>query len=491
MALFVDWSVVEIGDLCEDFLFFMSLVLLLVSNILKSRFFTNALCFLYVFYIALETTSYIAISTNFTSSYMFLLIESNQRELSEFVSSYINFKIILFLILMGISFLIIKKIKFENKNFVKQGLGIFIFLGIIAALKFTGLIEKNAYYNTVRGVYGYFDLQNSVNFNSKLSKEDIKVSSNNEVLVFVLGESTTRRHMQLYGYSRETTPLLNSIEDRLFVYDNVISTDVFTLKVVPKMITSLDETNTRTTVTSLVQVFNNAGFKTFWLANQRPISYHDNAINKIASYCYDHKFYNYKDDVYTNILDEVVLSDYSKILKEPGKKVIFIKLLGTHFNYSKRYPKSFAKFLSDEKSNKEDKLTNQYDNAVLYNDFIVYTLIKELENTNTKSTLLYLSDHGENVYHEGTDFFGRNEQRLTKSMFEIPFFVWTSKTFDFPEAFQYKRKRAFMTDHIYESVSHLFGVKHKDMDFTRSIFSKNFKKRKRIIVNGIDFDNSF
>jgi glucan phosphoethanolaminetransferase (alkaline phosphatase superfamily) len=42
----------------------------------------------------------------------------------------------------------------------------------------------------------------------------------------------------------------------------------------------------------------------------------------------------------TTVLDEVYISRLFKNPKESGKKVVFIKIIGTHFDYNKRYPPS-------------------------------------------------------------------------------------------------------------------------------------------------------
>ncbi|MBR7514039.1 sulfatase-like hydrolase/transferase, partial [Mycobacterium tuberculosis] len=42
-------------------------------------------------------------------------------------------------------------------------------------------------------------------------------------LVLVIGESTNRQRMSLYGYGRETTPELDKLKDQLAVFDNVIT----------------------------------------------------------------------------------------------------------------------------------------------------------------------------------------------------------------------------------------------------------------------------
>jgi heptose-I-phosphate ethanolaminephosphotransferase len=379
------------------------------------------------------------------------------------------------------------KLKTASRKVFFIGLG--IALGFVLFLKFTGLIESNVYHNIVRGTYGYFDLQRSFKLNANIKKEDIESKKDNDILVVVLGESTTRHHMGLYGYCRNSTPFLSNFKDSLLVYNNVISSDVFTLKAVPKMLTSLSNDSNNIEETNIVSIFNQAGYKTYWLSNQRPISYHDNAISKIASTASFFKFYNHKIDKSTSVLDEILLPKYNEILKEPGRKVVFIRLIGTHFDYYKRYPKTFNKFDSNTVSKKQIVI-NQYDNAVLYNDFILENLLKGLKKEKGKKALLYLSDHGENVYDNG-EFIGRNESDLTKNMFDIPFFVWTSNNFEFPVDFEYVPNRKFMADHVYESLGHLFGVKYKNMDFTNSIFSNSFKERKRIVVTGKNYDTFF
>jgi heptose-I-phosphate ethanolaminephosphotransferase len=490
LYFFSDFYYIQNGDFREDFLFCLSILAIFYSNVLRKQIFKDFLLFLYLFYFVIETTSYIAISSNFSSSYMFLLIETNQQELKEFTTSYINISTLVFIFLMIVLFFVIRRIKLVVNTSKKILVSSFVFFGIIVLLKFTGLIESNAYHNIVRGTYGYFELQNSVKFNSNISNNDIITTADNEILVVVLGESTTSQHMQIYGYERKTTPLLYSIKDSLYLYNNVISSDIFTLKTVPKLLTSLDNSSENQVAYNIVEIFNKVGYKTFWLSNQRAISYHDNAISKIASNASEFKFYSHKKDKHTTVLDEVIFPDYLRILNEPGKKVVFIRIIGTHFDYNKRYPPSYNKFLGSTNASKKEKIINYYDNAILYNDFIVYSFIKELQKQNKKSALIYLSDHGENVY-DNTEFFGRSEDVLRKSMFEIPFFVWVSKDFELPIDFQYEPNRAFMADHTYESIGHLFGVMYKDMDVNKSIFTKTFNKRKRNVIDNIDYDSYF
>ena len=99
---------------------------------------------------------------------MYLLIESNNAELNEFMSTYINIPILLFIALMSFLFIIIRKKRFVIKKIKKPIIEVLSFFAIVIFLKFTGLIESNAYHNIVRGTYGYFQLQKSVNLKTEI-----------------------------------------------------------------------------------------------------------------------------------------------------------------------------------------------------------------------------------------------------------------------------------------------------------------------------------
>lgn len=492
LLVFVGAYLFDYKDFIEDIVFTIIIGLLIFTNMFNSKWINNILLFFFILYFVIEGTSYLAISSNFTSSFMYVLIESSKGELKEFVTAYFSFQIILFIILLIFLFFSLKKLEFFQ-NFTRRVIitAFSSVIVLIGCLKMTGLIESNAYHNVVRGVYGYYQLQNSIKFNKSIESDDVVNNADNDVLVVVIGESTSRGHMQLYGYDRKTTPLLNSIKDSLFVYNNVISTDIITTKSVPLILTSSFIGSKENTGYNIIDVFNVAGYKTYWLSNQRPIGYHDNKISEIASSSYYTKFLNHRDEVKTTSYDEVLLPEFNSILGKKGKKIIFLRLIGTHFNYKNRYPKKFNKFNKINNKSERNTIINTYDNAVLYNDFVVNSMIQDLKNSNQKSAFLYLSDHGENVYDNGSSFFGRTESNLKQSMFEIPFLLWTSENFYLPKDFEYSPDRKFMADHLYESLGHLFGVKHSEMDFSKSIFSKSFQERKRIVVNGLDFDARF
>lgn len=138
--------------------------------------------------------------------------------------------------------------------------------------------------------------------------------------------------------------------------------------------------------------------------------------------------------------DKELFAPYCKALDDKaGKKLIIVHILGAHPAYNYRYPEEYNKFniSTDDAVTKElaskgrSKIAivfrNQYDNAILYQDFILSTLLEKLQEKKLPySAWLYISDHGQDV-SRNTDFSGHNY--LAKEMWEVPMLFWSSKDF--------------------------------------------------------------
>ena len=73
--------------------------------------------------------------------------------------------------------------------------------------------------------------------------------------------------------------------------------------------------------------------------------------------------------------------------------------MGTHIDYSMRYPKEFKKFSPEDEQglntiNLSQKIRAEYDNAVLYNDFVVNEIIKRFETRNAIIIYIFRSRAG-------------------------------------------------------------------------------------------------
>ena len=89
--------------------------------------------------------------------------------------------------------------------------------------------------------------------------------------------------MGIYGYERETTPLLKKIKDELKIYENVISPHTYTIGTLTKSLTLGNYENPEMKYKgSIIQLLNKANFKTYWISNQRPVGIFESQTTKIA-----------------------------------------------------------------------------------------------------------------------------------------------------------------------------------------------------------------
>jgi heptose-I-phosphate ethanolaminephosphotransferase len=163
-------------------------------------------------------------------------------------------------------------------------------------------------------------------------------------------------------------------------------------------------------------------------------------------------------------------------------------------SYKYRYPESFDYF-KDSKNLyaglSEDKIQkiNEYDNAVRYNDSVVYELIQRLKSANQHSMLTYFSDHGDDVYDsKGHEFQGRNEYSPTLPMYAVPFMTWSSKdwfTNDLLKNPDILNRQYSNADFIY-TWSQLMGITYQGFDHAKSIVSNNCKDYPIIVGNPYD-----
>ncbi|MBQ3336156.1 MAG: sulfatase-like hydrolase/transferase [Selenomonadaceae bacterium] len=174
------------------------------------------------------------------------------------------------------------------------------------------------------------------------------------------------------------------------------------------------------------------------------------------------------------------------------KNFYVIHLYGAHEAFRARYPAEFEKFSADDEDKPEEswrQITAEYDNAVLYNDFIVDEIIRRFENKN--AVLIYISDHGEEVY-EGRNFFGHSlEEQGNVHMIEIPALVWASNSFRerYPEkisALTATLDRPYRTDYLIHTLLDFMDIRTTSFDATKSIINKNFEERPRI-YNGVPY----
>ena len=112
----------------------------------------------------------------------------------------------------------------------------------------------------------------------KLKEEassDVEVTENKSdtpYVVFILGESTTRDRMHLYGYPLENTPNLDELNEKgeLAVFRDTISPEAATVAVLRKLLTFADMDSSKPwyAYNNMIDTMKAAGYRTYWLSNQ-------------------------------------------------------------------------------------------------------------------------------------------------------------------------------------------------------------------------------
>lgn len=330
--------------------------------------------------------------------------------------------------------------------------------------------------------------------------DNFSVSNNGEAkkIIIVIGESLNRDYMSVYGFKKATTPYLKKLEGdtsygKLFLFNDVISPDVTTVKSLKKVLTNIDNHNDVEfeAAVSVVDLFKKSGYKVFWLSNQAPLRDFDTPVAFIGSsadsvYYTINKDVNHKENVVANNHYDFQLVDSFKgsIQKEaPDKKqVYFIHLQGSHFNYEDRYPAEFNIF-----KNSGSRVEDRYLNTVLYNDWVV-SQIMEVAKSHDADIVCYFSDHGEDLV------YNHNQENYTPGMATIPFMVYMANSYLkanplINEAMQLNKNTPAMTDNFFNDLHIMTGIRSSLYEPEKSFLSKDYIKRKRVIVdNKISYD---
>ncbi|MDR9753628.1 phosphoethanolamine transferase CptA [Pseudomonas sp. SZMC_28357] len=315
-----------------------------------------------------------------------------------------------------------------------------------------------------------------------------------QTLVLVIGESTNRQRMSLYGYPRKTTPELDKLKDQLAVFDNVITPRPYTIEALQQVLTFADEENPDLYLStpSLVSMMKQAGYKTFWITNQQTMTKRNTMLTTFSEQADEQVYLNNNRNQNAAQYDGDVIAPFNKALTDSApRKLIVVHLLGTHMSYQYRYPPTFDKFKDRQgvpAGVRDDQVPtyNSYDNAVLYNDFVVSSLIKDYAKSDPNGFLLYLSDHGEDVFDSpGHTTLGRNEAKPTAPMYTIPFMAWASPKWreNHDWNFAGDLSRPYSSSHLIHTWADLAGLSFDELDHSKSLVSDSFKARPLLIGN--------
>jgi len=274
-------------------------------------------------------------------------------------------------------------------------------------------------------------------------------------VLIVLGESVNRRYMGIYGYPFNNTPFMSALKPLVF---EAISPANLTRLSIPMMLTKakVADFDRLFIEPSIVSELEDCGYRTYWISNQSGLGRNNRSSSSIGSEAEYSVFYDSpsRESSGRSQDDEWLVAEVRRALRgESHQKAIFVHLMGSHFEYSGRYPEKF-------RGKRAENFTEEYVTSIQYTD---YVLSKLYELFSKRSLLLvYASDHGEAVGEaftvNGLTLHGHGLSPPLKDEYEIPLVVWSSRPARAQSVFQASRGRTINTESFDGLVRYLVGM---------------------------------
>ncbi|MGY0194912.1 phosphoethanolamine transferase [Leptothrix sp. BB-4] len=259
------------------------------------------------------------------------------------------------------------------------------------------------------------------------------------LLVLVVGETARAANWGLNGYARQTTPELAALP--VINFPDVTSCGTNTEVSLPCMFAPVgrrdyDEDRIRGSQ-SLLHVLARAGVAVNWRDNQsgckgvcEGLPTEDVASLNPEAFCEGGR-----------CLDEGLLhgldARLDSLAAQPpgqGRQILVLHQLGNHGpSYFRRYPRGFDRFQpacqnDDLQKCTQQEIVNAYDNALLYTDHILATLVRRLQARSDRvdSAVYFVSDHGESLGENNLFLHGLPYSIAPDTQKKVPMVMWFS-----------------------------------------------------------------
>ncbi|OWY31700.1 phosphoethanolamine--lipid A transferase EptA [Herbaspirillum aquaticum] len=453
----------------------VSMVILTTISLISVRL-TKLVCILLTIGSAVALYFIVAYGTILDATMMGNVFNTNFSE----VTGFAHPRLMIFLVFLGIiPAFVIKTITFTYVSRTKRVLFLFstLLIGsswIYANAKSWLWIDKNAkqfgglilpwsyivnsarYYNEITSSRQEQRLLPSLRFTDEKSV----------VVVLVIGESARAQDFSLYGYHRDTNPLLANAG--VTVMPNTTSCATYTTRSLQCMLSHLGGgAPIGGGYEPLTSYLDRHGVEVIWRSNnfgEPPMKVSSfQKADEIRKEC--------RDNCPREGYDEVLLYKIEERLENArnGKKILIVlHQSGSHGpQYFKKYPPEFEIFKPvcrtvDQQKCSSDELINTYDNTVLYTDFLLNQVIALLKpRENTASVMMYVSDHGESLGENGLYLHGIPYSIAPAVQTNIPFLVWMSDKFAERRNLANPlpvRNQNYSQDYVFHSVMGAFGL---------------------------------
>jgi len=441
----------------------------------------------------------------FISESMIAIFQSNLFEMfsyiNQFATTQVLYVVLIWLLLIYISYFYAVKYSQISKQ---------VLLPIVSA--FLGMFVTYTYSADIRMLLAeagsYSDVLNKFSDSRKDFQRDFEtrdISSDFDGnIILVMGESTTRHHMSIYNYFRNTTPKLKERQKDIIVFNDIISTHSHTTESLSDALVLNNRTNRDSIYNKvdLINVVKKAGYTTSWLSNQNATGIWDNVVSVASKEADNVQFHSssYGREFFRDVYDHTLINTLRETLsKNSEKQFIVLHTMAGHFPYCGLLPDEFKDKANSfevkineavygmalrglsENPNK-DKITSQYiasidcyDAAMMYVDSMLSEIIDEVSQLDKPSLVVYVADHGEAPLLNS----GHESRMHSHFHVEVPFVVYPNEAYKqaYPEKIKTMKdnvnEKGSLVDLSYTLLG-MLDVRGIDETDTRNIVSNNY-----------------
>lgn len=248
-------------------------------------------------------------------------------------------------------------------------------------------------------------------------------------VVFVIGETTRWDHMGILGYDRDTTPKLS--QEKNLVAFRGESCDTATKLSLRCMFVreggAMDNPGRTLKEQNVFAVLKKLGFSSELFAMQSEVWFYNNT--DADNYAFREQIGSEKRNQGKPVDDMLLVPELkASIDRHPkGKHLVVLHTKGSHYLYSQRYPREFARYQPEcmgvDDFCSKDQLINAFDNSVLYTDTVLDKVFDQLRDK--KAIVFFASDHGESI-DENMHLHGTPREMAPPEQFRVPMIVWAS-----------------------------------------------------------------
>lgn len=473
--------------------YFVTLLVGLIRHKLTRRIIQGIILFVSAVFFISNTYCLFELGSLLQADFAMLAIGTNPNEVSEFLKSMVSPRLVYSTIAILALIIILWVLSVRHPIRLGKKLSL-VALGLVCICTIDNLFRWNIWED---GAIGHLtELITSMRNNelpdiSQVNHTPPKLTFSQqehipENLVLILGESFARFHSSLYGYDKMTNPYLTALRDSSMLYtlDSISSPAPTTSLSLQSMMTTSDravadsKTQKWYEFPTLIDILKECGYHCYWFSNHTRAGKFSYVARILAESCDTCFFFRKRDNVVNYIVLDIVLVDSSyhfikKLNLQETRNFTLFHVMGSHFDYSLRYPKEFNHFSKKDYMaypENQREILAAYDNSILYNDYIVKRIIDIYKDK--EALILYVPDHGQDLYRSSPTYFTHGKINVPESRAygeEIPFMIYATPSYrkKNPEIFKRIAERqdhpkSWNTENLPYFIMELIGI--EDMD---------------------------